>query len=130
MRSISSAPPPEFDDTMVLCHDDQGPTNILVSDSRDKLVAVIDWASAGYLPRFWVATVPISNTGGFSLSDGSRDAWAQILVAALKTHGVDEKLQEWKIWDDQMSNPEQDTEKDKLEWSRVRQKGIPGIHDQ
>lgn len=130
MRSISSAPPPGFDDTMVLFHDDQGPTNILVSDSGDNLVAIIDWANAGYLPRFWVATVPIANTGGFSLSDVNKDSWAEMLVAALKTHGFDEQLKEWKIWHDNIPEQEQDTEKDKLEWSRVRQKGIPGIHDQ
>ncbi|KAK6000636.1 hypothetical protein QM012_003361 [Aureobasidium pullulans] len=130
MRSISSAPPPEFGDTMVLFHDDQGPTNILVSDDGNNLVAIIDWANAAYFPRFWVATVPVANTGGFWLSDGSGDSWARMLVAALKTHGLDDKLEEWKSWRDQVSDPEQDTEKDMLEWSRVRQKGIPGIHDQ
>ncbi|KAH0338594.1 hypothetical protein KCU81_g7553, partial [Aureobasidium melanogenum] len=126
MRSISSAPPLQFDDTMVLFHDDQGPTNILVSDSGDELVAVIDWANAAYFPRFWVATVPIANTGGFSLDDKGRDAWARMLVAALKAHGFDEQLQEWKKWDDQQPKPEHDTEKDLLEWSKVQRRGIPG----
>ncbi|KAH0372587.1 hypothetical protein KCU65_g1170, partial [Aureobasidium melanogenum] len=126
MRSKSSAPPPQFDDTMVLFHDDQGPTNILVSDSGDDLVAIIDWASVAYLPKFWVATVPIANTGGFSLFDSGRDAWARMLVAALKTHGFDERLQEWKSWRDQIPKQEHDTEKDMLEWSKVQRKGIPG----
>lgn len=43
-------------------HADLGPTNIMVSE--DGMVeGVIDWESAGYYPRFWIATKPSVSPG-------------------------------------------------------------------
>jgi len=122
MSKISSTSPPSFDDTFVLFHDDQGPTNILVSDAGDKVEAIIDWASAAYLPRFWIATVPLTH-GGFTLSDENLDSWAGMLVKALETHGFHECLSEFQNWRSQTSK--HDTEEDKLEWRKVQINGRP-----
>jgi hypothetical protein len=62
--NISPVPHPAIDDTFGLYHDDQGPTNVLVSDDGEHVAAIIDWANVSYVPRFWIATAPIT-VGGF-----------------------------------------------------------------
>lgn len=69
---ISSVPPPSCDDTFVLSYGDQGPTNILVSDDGNSVAAVIDWANASYVPRFWVLTIMLA-TGVHSLEKDTSD---------------------------------------------------------
>jgi hypothetical protein len=120
MSAISSTSPPSFDDTFLLFHDDQGPTNILVSAAGDKVEAIIDWTSAAYLPRFWIATVALAHAG-FTLDDDNSDAWARMLVKALETHGSHERLSEFQQWRSRISK--HDTDKDKLEWRKVHMNG-------
>jgi len=116
---ISTLPPPDFEDTLVLYHDDQGPTNILISDSGDHVAAIIDWANVSYVPRFWVATVVLC-TAAFRFEhegEGSRD-WALMFAEALRKQGFEECVAEFRKWHDTVVD--YDTEDDKLEWSKVQ----------
>ncbi|KAH0287909.1 hypothetical protein M436DRAFT_72441 [Aureobasidium namibiae CBS 147.97] len=116
--NISTTPPPTFEDPLVLCHDDQGPTNILVSDSGDNVAAILDWANVSYVPRFWVATVVLT-TAAYRFDfdgEGSRD-WAVMLAEALKKQGF-EHVTDYRKWHDTVAK--YDTEDDKLEWSKVQ----------
>lgn len=56
MSDISNKPVPHFEDALPFYHCGLGPTNILVSDDGDSVVAIIDWEAAAYFPSFWVAT--------------------------------------------------------------------------
>lgn len=54
---------PDFGDRFVLQHPDLNSTNFFIttpSDSSDVpgVTAIIDWAKVGYLPKFYVATLP------------------------------------------------------------------------
>ena len=115
---ISPVPSPAFDDTFVLYHDDQGATNILVSDSGDKVEAVIDWANVAYCPRFWVATAP-RVVGGFQFeTESKKNEWAVMLTEALKMHGFEDCAEE--VRNLSKHTLDYDTEDDKLEWSKVQ----------
>jgi hypothetical protein len=118
--NISSIPPPAFEDTFVLYHDDQCPTNILISDDGDRVEAIIDWANVAYVPRFWVATAP-RTVGGFRFEvddfERSRE-WAVMLEAALKGQGFEGCVEEVKEWSKEMAD--YDTEDDLREWREVR----------
>lgn len=116
---ISTLPPPALDDTFVLYHDDQGPTNILISDSGDHVAAIVDWANVSYVPRFWVATVVLC-TGAFRFQnegEGSRD-WTLMFAEALKMQGFEECVAEFRKWHETVAD--YDTEDDNLEWSKVQ----------
>ena len=116
---ISTIPPPAFEDTLVLYHDDQGPTNILISDSGDNVEAIIDWANVSYVPRFWVATVVLC-TGAFRFEHegkGSKD-WALMFAEALKKQGFEECAAEFRKWHDTVAD--YDTEDDVLGWNKVQ----------
>jgi hypothetical protein len=117
--NISTTPPPAFDEPFVLYHDDQCPTNILVSDSGDNVAAIIDWANVAYCPCFWVATAPLT-VGGFGFENGYENSreWAVMLAEALKMQGFEECVEEVRNWSKQTSH--YDTEDDKLEWSKVQ----------
>lgn len=56
MSKISDKPVPHFEDAFPFYHCDLGPTNILVSDDGESVVAIIDWEAAAHFPSFWVAT--------------------------------------------------------------------------
>jgi hypothetical protein len=102
----------------VLYHDDQGPTNILVSDDGDHVAAIIDWANVSYVPRFWIATAP-NTVGGFCLEiEGvGRWEWRVILVDALKREGFEECSDQVREWSD--AKQDYNTEEDKEGWSKV-----------
>ncbi|TIA49542.1 hypothetical protein D6C83_04852 [Aureobasidium pullulans] len=129
-KRISTAPPPEFDDEFVFYHDDQGPTNILVSDDGDSVAAIIDWENAAFYPRYWVATVQFAHAG-FLLEPpkGQRrfegdDEWGLSLVAALKQHGFDSCKEAYKAWSKGKAE-DVDTEKDLAEWRKILDDGYP-----
>jgi hypothetical protein len=117
---ISSVPPPPLDDTFVLYHDDQGPTNILVSDDGDKLVAIIDWANASYMPKFWIATAP-NTVGGFCVEvEGVYEKdWMVMLSDALKRKRFEDCRDEFRAWSD--ATAKYDTEDEKLEWKKAEE---------
>ena len=88
LTSISTAPPPDIDPEFHFYHADLGPTNIMVSDDG-RLSGIIDWESAAYYPRFWLATKPLV-AWAFSLDCEKGEAsrsWAKLLAQGLETHG-------------------------------------------
>ena len=62
---------------------------------------VLDWESAGYYPKFWVATKPLVSAG-FYLPRGSenRFAWAELLASALEAEGFKRAKNRYKAWRD------------------------------
>ncbi|KAL2033411.1 hypothetical protein VTO58DRAFT_104125 [Aureobasidium pullulans] len=129
-KRISTAPPPEFDDDFVFYHDDQGPTNILVSDDGNSVAAIIDWGNAAFYPRYWVATVQFAHAG-FLLEPpkGQRrfegdDEWGLLLVEALKQYGFDSCKEAYKVWSKGQVEAV-DTEKDLAEWRKILDDGYP-----
>lgn len=91
LKSLSRNLLPDFDDDLVLVHDDVCPTNVLVADDGNSVAAIIDWANVAYYPRFWVATNLYAN-GGFIMEDKrvpetERWDWAKMLAAALEAQG-------------------------------------------
>ncbi|THW56974.1 hypothetical protein D6D20_08322 [Aureobasidium pullulans] len=129
-KRISTAPPPEFDDEFVFYHDDQGPTNVLVSDDGNSVAAIIDWENAAFYPRYWVATVQFAHAG-FLLEppEGQRrfegdDEWGLSLVAALKQHGFDDCKDAYRAWSKGKA-ADVDTEKDLAEWRKILDDGYP-----
>ncbi|CAD0083524.1 unnamed protein product [Aureobasidium vineae] len=118
MKSISSHLPPEFADDLVLYHDDQGPTNISISNDGNSVATIIDWANVAYLPRFWVATAPLT-VAGFMLEDdkppmSARGGWGRMLSTALTAQGFQECVPEYRAWINKVFKS--DTAKDLAEW--------------
>jgi hypothetical protein len=90
MSKISDEPFPQFDDAVPFYHCDLGPTNILVSDDGDSVVAIINREAAAYFPSFWVATRPAANWA-YRLSEPvepqEQNGWSSLFVGALVTKG-------------------------------------------
>lgn len=79
-------PPPPVD-TFHFHHADLGPTNIMVSADGD-VTGIIDWESAGFYPRFWIATKPhVSPAFDFCpvLPDVDFYAWRKGLTKKLES---------------------------------------------
>jgi len=88
LTNISTVRPPDIDPEFYFYHADLGPTNIMVLDDG-RLSGIIDWESAAYYPRFWLATKPLI-TWAFSLDcEKGEDSrlWAKLLSQGLETHG-------------------------------------------
>lgn len=67
-------PPTIEDETFHFYHEDMGPSNIFVADpipeknsQQPILSAIIDWESAGYLPKWWVVAKPLVAPMAFNL---------------------------------------------------------------
>jgi aminoglycoside phosphotransferase (APT) family kinase protein len=100
LAEISTEPPPDIDAELHFYHADLGPTNIMVSDDG-RLSSIIDWESAAYYPRFWLATKPLI-TWAFSLDcqkGEDRKLWRNLLVQGLEAKGgfrpLDEAFRRW-----------------------------------
>ena len=100
LTKISTEPPPEIDAEFHFYHADLGPTNIMVSNDG-RLSGIIDWESAAYYPRFWLATKPLI-TWAFSLDcekGEDRKSWRTLLVQGLEAKGgfkpLDEAYRRW-----------------------------------
>ena len=92
MSNISNEPIPDFDNTFLFYHCDLGPTNILISDDGDSVVAIIDWEAAAYFPSFWVATRPATNWAYYRLSEltvepQEQNEWSSLFTRALVAKG-------------------------------------------
>ncbi len=87
LTKMSTQPPPTIDADFHFYHADMGPTNIMVSHGR--LSAIIDWESAAYYPRFWLATKPlVSWAFGLECERGEDPRmWENLLVRALGEKG-------------------------------------------
>ncbi len=98
----SSQPPPAIDPTFYFYHADLGPTNVMVSENG-RVTGIIDWESAAFYPRFFLATKP-SISGGFNLGrrgDKNRGLWADLLTKAIEAHGgYEPMLEKFRCWSD------------------------------
>jgi Ser/Thr protein kinase RdoA (MazF antagonist) len=70
-------------------HCDLGPGNIMISQEDGKVIGILDWESAGFLPKFWFA-LKVVISAGFLLDPDyvgtekkDRTAWALPLRDAL-----------------------------------------------
>jgi len=71
-------------------HADLGPGNIIVSESGN-VEGIIDWESAGFYPRFWIASKPMLSPGFYlSPAEGTnREAWRDLLRRMLQKEGFE-----------------------------------------
>ena len=94
LRNESHMDPPDTDVDFVFYHPDLTSHNIFVrrpedDSERGQLTQIIDWESAGYWPRFWVATCP-NRFGPFTVLSclGTEDGdWYTYLREALELEG-------------------------------------------
>ena len=102
MAEASSQPPPAIDPTFHFYHADLGPTNTMASEDG-RVTGIIDWESAAFYPRFFLATKP-SISGGFNLGrrgDKNRGLWADLLTKAIEAHGgYEPMLEKFRCWSD------------------------------
>ncbi|KAK7606384.1 kinase-like domain-containing protein [Phyllosticta paracitricarpa] len=84
--------------SFVLYHADLGPTNIFIN--RDgEVQAVIDWESAAFYPKFYVALKPLISYG-FVLEDFPEElrAWSELLASELQKMGFESDKEAYKAW--------------------------------
>ncbi|KAI9056181.1 hypothetical protein LZ554_001109 [Drepanopeziza brunnea f. sp. 'monogermtubi'] len=68
-------------------HADLGPGNIMVRDG--KVVGILDWESAGFYPRYWIALKPKLSAGFFlnSIDRAAKVAWRDLLGDMIEKEG-------------------------------------------
>jgi Phosphotransferase enzyme family len=86
-------------------HSDLGPGNIMISEQDGKVTGILDWDSAGFLPKFWIA-LKVGISAGFLLDPdyvggekNARSGWATPLTDTLIAAGFaspDEDFAWWK----------------------------------
>jgi len=71
-------------------HADLGPGNIMVSDEGN-IEGILDWESAGFYPRWWIASKPMLSAGFYlNSTEGTKwDAWRDLLGSMLKKEGFE-----------------------------------------
>jgi hypothetical protein len=71
-------------------HADLGPGNIMVSE-EGKVEGILDWESAGFYPRYWIASKPMLSAGFYlsSTKGTKREAWRDLLGSMLKKEGFE-----------------------------------------
>ena len=82
---------------LYLFHADLGPGNIMLKDGR--ITGILDWESAAYYPRYWLATKPLVSPGfyleGFK---AQKREWADLLVQSLKLLGFPSDIRAYELW--------------------------------
>jgi hypothetical protein len=71
-------------------HADLGPDNIIVSKDGS-IEAILNWESAGFYPRFWIASKLVVSQG-FNLNpteETKKGAWRELLGSMLKKQGYE-----------------------------------------
>ena len=101
MTTASANRPPELDQSFHLYHEDLRPTNIMISGDGNSVTGIIDWESAAYYPRFWVATKPVF-AGAFWLECETDEPklGGQLLGRELDANGFKEQeaiFREWRV---------------------------------
>lgn len=80
-------------------HADLGPSNIIVAGGA--IQAIIDWESAGFYPRFWIATKPSVSPGlDFDpMIEGVEEHhWRKLLKERLAGRGYEPRGDWWMGW--------------------------------
>ena len=81
---------PDIRPSLHFYHADLGPGNIMVSEEGN-VEGILDWESAGFYPRSWIASKPMLSAG-FYLNSGEgtkREAWRDLLGSMLKKEGFE-----------------------------------------
>ncbi|KAK2623871.1 hypothetical protein QTJ16_006505 [Diplocarpon rosae] len=87
----------EVGDHFYFYHADLGPTNIMVLDSA--VTGIIDWESAAYYPKFWIATKPRLSAGFYLQKDKTdHKAWSKMLGDALEAGGFLQNIEGYDNW--------------------------------
>ncbi|KAJ8132008.1 hypothetical protein O1611_g1621 [Lasiodiplodia mahajangana] len=88
--------------SLVFYHCDLGPGNILLDES-DGSIGIIDWETAGYVPREWIRT-KFRCSSGLDLSErAGEDAlpitdWRRRVSQELERLGFSDVAQNWLVW--------------------------------
>ncbi|CZS94656.1 uncharacterized protein RCO7_06623 [Rhynchosporium graminicola] len=78
-------------------HADLGPTNVMIFEST--VTGILDWESAAYYPRFWLATKPRVSAGFYLQKDRTdRKAWSNILGNSLEAGGFLQDIDVYNNW--------------------------------
>lgn len=80
----------------VFYHSDLGPTNILV-DPATRSLSIIDWETAGYVPREWVRT-KFHLSAGMNFPNGDeswKPDWRRFVARKLAELGFEEVIDGW-----------------------------------
>ncbi|KAH9221682.1 hypothetical protein DL95DRAFT_355778 [Leptodontidium sp. 2 PMI_412] len=84
-------------DLFYFYHADLGPTNIMVLEGT--ITGILDWESAAYYPKFWIATKPRLSAGFYLQKDrNDRKAWSNMLSDILKASGFLQNIDEYNSW--------------------------------
>ncbi|KAK4143388.1 kinase-like domain-containing protein [Dichotomopilus funicola] len=99
LTKASTEPAPDIDPLFHFYHADLGPTNIMLSEDGGRVTGIIDWESAAYYPRFWIATKP-ATSGAFYLECETDDPklWGQLLGQVLETHDYERADAVFRRW--------------------------------
>ena len=80
---------PDIGHSFHFYHADLGPSNIMVSEEGN-VEGILDWESAGFYPRCWIASKPMLSAGFYlSPKETNRVAWRDLLVTMLKGEGFE-----------------------------------------
>jgi len=84
-------------DLFYFYHADLGPTNIMVLEST--VIGILDWESAAYYPKFWIATKPRLSAGFYLQKDRTdQKAWSNILGDVLEAGGFLQNIDGYNNW--------------------------------
>ena len=62
----------------------------MISEDGDRITGIIDWESAAYYPRFWLATKPeIASVFWLECPTDEPELWGRLLSKRLQRHGFD-----------------------------------------
>lgn len=83
--------------SLVFYHCDLGPGNIIVEPDNNRGIGIIDWETAGYVPREWVRTKFHLSTGmDFpDVEDMHKSDWRRLVSRRLATIGFEEVIEGW-----------------------------------
>ncbi|KAI0554356.1 kinase-like domain-containing protein [Xylaria curta] len=87
--------------SLVFYHCDLGPGNILLDES-DGSIGIIDWETAGYVPKEWIRT-KFRCSSGMDLSErvgekAPRSDWRRRVSQELARLGFSDVVENWLVW--------------------------------
>ncbi|KAK4159076.1 hypothetical protein QBC43DRAFT_327988, partial [Cladorrhinum sp. PSN259] len=83
--------------SLVFYHCDLGPGNILIKPDNNRRIGIIDWETAGYVPREWVWTkFHLSSGMDFpDMEDIHKSDWRRLVSRKLAAMGFEEVINGW-----------------------------------
>lgn len=84
--------------TFYFYHCDLGPGNIIIDDNA-QIVGILDWETAGFVPREWIRTKFCISSGMDLPGDGEkRTDWRRRVQKHLEGEGFPEVADTWANW--------------------------------